>query len=137
LRRIALNNYERATSDGFLLANVTRRARPPTLMLRPDGLAPARHHGLSKVPLGVPFATSRADSRLATLECRAAIHPATTFNGFGARCRRKSKLAAARLDGENVCALRAGLRIVSAASFRFVASHPRETVRPHSATRID
>jgi len=49
----------------------------------------------------VPFATSRANSRLVTLEWRAAIQLATRFNGFGARCRRKSKLAAARLAWGN------------------------------------
>jgi hypothetical protein len=86
----------------YLLANVTRRARSADAHARPlCPLAPARHHWFANVPLGVPFAISRANSRLATLECHAAIHPATTFNGFGARCRRKSKLAAARLAWGN------------------------------------
>jgi len=97
MRRDALNNDGRATNHGFLLAKVTRRARSADAHAAADGLAPARHHGFANVPPGVPFATSRAKPRLATLECRAAIQAATMFNGFGARCRRKSKLAAARL----------------------------------------
>jgi hypothetical protein len=121
--RAALNKYERATNHGLSFANVIGRARSADAHARPlCPLAPARHHGLSKVPLGVPFATSRANSRLATLECRAAIHPAFTVNGFGARCRRKSKLAAARLAWGN-CVIygRWVQAAVRAASFHTVA----------------
>lgn len=38
---------------------------PPTLMLRPDGLAPAPRHWFANVLPGVSFARSRANSRLA------------------------------------------------------------------------
>ena len=75
LRRAALNSDGRAILHGFLLANVTRRARPPSLMLRPDGLAPARLHRLANVPPGVPFASPARESRRALLDCHRANPP--------------------------------------------------------------
>jgi hypothetical protein len=75
LRRAALNSDGRAILHGLLLANVTRRARPPSLMLRPDGLAPARHPRFAKVPPGVPFASPARESRRALLDCHRANPP--------------------------------------------------------------
>jgi len=72
---VALNTNGRATIHGFSLGGCHRRARTPTLMLRPNGLAPARHHWFANVPLGVPFATPARESRRALLECHRANPP--------------------------------------------------------------
>jgi hypothetical protein len=44
-------------------------------MLRPNGLAPARHPRFAKVPPGVPFASPARESRRALLDCHRANPP--------------------------------------------------------------
>ena len=91
-------------------------------MLRPNGLAPARHHRFAKVPPGVPFATPARESRRALLECLRANprgHDVQRFSGAQVSA---GNLVATRLEGEMVCAFHAGLRIVRAGSFHSVAA---------------
>ena len=124
MRRAALNSDGRATIHGFLLANVRRRARPPSLMLAP--FARSHRHAIAGLRKSRPACLSlhpRANHAAPCSNVTVPIHPATTFNGFLARRCRRGNLVAARLDRETV----------SAASFRFSALH--ETVRPHSQDR--
>ena len=72
---VALNTNGRATIHGFALGGCHRRARTPSLMLRPNGLAPARHLRFAKVPPGVPFASPARESRRALLDCHRANPP--------------------------------------------------------------
>ena len=113
----------RATIHGFSLGGCHRRARTPTLMLRPNGLAPARHHWFANVPPGVPFATPARESRRALHECHRANQPGHDVQ----------RLSGAQVSAGNLVAARLDREAVSAASFRFSALH--ETVRPHSQDR--
>jgi hypothetical protein len=92
-------------------------------MLRPDGLAPARHHWFANVTLGVPFATPARESRRALLECHRANPPGHEVQ----------RLSGAQVSAGNLVAARLDREAVSAASFRFSSLH--ETVRPHSQDR--
>lgn len=120
---VALNTNGRATIHGFSLGGCHRRARTPTLMLRPNGLAPARHHWFANVPPGVPFATPARESRRALHECHRANQPGHDVQ----------RLSGAQVSAGNLVAARLDREAVSAASFRFSALH--ETVRPHSQDR--
>jgi hypothetical protein len=70
MRRV--QNRRARNHSRFSLGECHRRARTPTLMLRPNGLAPARHRRFAKVPPGVPFASPARESRRALLDCRRA-----------------------------------------------------------------
>ena len=116
--------YQRARNHSrFSLGGCHRRARTPSLMLRPNGLAPARHHWFANVPPGVPFATPARESRRALLECHRVNPP-----GHGVQ-----RLSGAQVSAGNLVAARLDREAVSAASFRFSALH--ETVRTHSQDR--
>ena len=100
---------------------------PPTLMLRPDGLAPARHHRFANVPPGVPFATSRANSRLATLECHRCISRDHNVQRYWRAMPAEKQTRR--------CAARVGKRASGRLSLRCRACrlHRIETVRTHFA----
>jgi hypothetical protein len=94
----ALNRYERATSDGFLLSNVFGRARCRSLSpLNAASRTPSQVS--SNVTPGVrTLALARGADGFSRSDAFIPIHAATTFNGFGARVP-GMKLAAARLGG--------------------------------------
>ena len=70
-------------------------------MLRPDGLAPARHRRFAKVAPGVPFASPARESRRALLDCRRANPPDHDIQRLRRAGDGGGKLAAARLAGGN------------------------------------
>ena len=100
--RAALNKYERATNHGLSFANVIGRARTPTLMLAP--FTPSHRHAITGFRESRSACLSLHRARIHVpprSKVAVAIHAAPTFNGFGARCRRKGKLAAARFAWGN------------------------------------
>ncbi len=110
--------------------------------------APARHHGLSKVPLGVPFATSRANSRPATLECRHCNPRGHDVQRFQCAMSAEKQIRRCAARVELVCEIAPRLTgrkfkpRFSRYSFRvsgqvsLAATRRRETVRTHFADEL-
>jgi len=136
----ALTNYERVTSDGFLLSNVVaargRRRSCPSSRPTPTVPATGTPSWVSpNVPLGVPFATPRADNIASRSNVALAIHPATTFNGFLRAGRRKKPRRYATRQKSFTARLCVGLPIVRADSFHSAAA-PRDYCAKLSALTL-
>ena len=123
---VALNTNGRATIHGFSLGECPRRARTPSLMLRPNGLAPARHHWFANVPPGVPFATPARESRRALLECHRANPPGHDVQ----------RLSGAQVSAGNLVAARLDREAVSAATFVSLRYTKQSALTPKTGNRL-